>query len=82
LNPLDAGDGAQIPAWKKEDDDFVLTFRRPGSAGDITYVAEQSETTAPGSWVALPNSSSPPDYTFYAAPSTKRLFLRLRVIAP
>jgi alpha-tubulin suppressor-like RCC1 family protein len=82
LNP-NAPDAAALPAWQLSDDDYFLTFTRPPNVSGITYIAEQSTTLAPGSWTAIPNASTPPQYTYYVtAAAGMRRYLRLRVSAP
>ena len=82
LRPLQAGTSA-LPSWQLSDDDYVLRFTMPAGVAGITYIAEYSNDLTPASWNAIPNSSVPPNFTFYApAGIAQRLFLRVRVTAP
>jgi hypothetical protein len=78
-----APDAAALPPWSRSDDDYALRFTRPNDVSGISYAAEYSPSLEDGSWTALPNTSVPPDYEWYApAGLTGRLFLRVRVTAP
>lgn len=76
-------DSTSLPAWQLSDDDYILTFSRPANVRGITCVAECSTSLTSGSWTAIPNSSTPPQYAYYApAGIGQRLFLRMRVTVP
>lgn len=79
----DKPDAGELPAWRRKDDDFILTFAPPPETGGVSYIAEFSSTLATESWTEIPNSSSPPDYAFHiAARAGRRLYLRVRVTEP
>ncbi len=76
-------DAAFLPAWQTQDDDLVLTFVKPENAAELTCTAEYNTTLDPAGWTAIPNSTLPPLYTWYAPVGiSQRLFLRLKVSAP
>jgi uncharacterized delta-60 repeat protein len=81
LNP-NTPDAAALPAWEKDENDYVLTFTRPANASGITYVAEYSDSLNPGSWTAAANAGTGDNYVFYTTATGPRLYLRARVTAP
>jgi uncharacterized delta-60 repeat protein len=82
LDPLNT-DSASLPAWHRDDDDSILDFVSPAYVSGITCHVEQNTSLDPGGWTALPNSATPPHYTFdLPAEAGTRRFLRFRVTAP
>jgi uncharacterized delta-60 repeat protein len=81
LNP-NVPDATALPAWEKDDNDYVLTFTRPPSATGITYMAEYSDSLNPGSWTAAANAGTGDNYVFYTTATGPRLYLRVRVTGP
>ncbi|HWB04313.1 MAG TPA: hypothetical protein VG796_14890 [Verrucomicrobiales bacterium] len=82
LNP-NIPDAALLPQWRREDDDYLLSFSRPPGVSGISYVVEQNESLASGDWVAIPNVNAEPKFFFgLPAITTTRRFLRLRVTIP
>lgn len=74
----------QIPTPQMTGSDFVIAFTQPAGVTGITYGAEWSETLAPGSWTAVPDTgntaASPPQHIFRVFLGGKtKLFMRLRV---
>jgi hypothetical protein len=73
----------QIPRAQRSGDNFVITFTQPTNVSGVTYGAEWSTALLPGSWTSIPNSSTPPQYTFSVPiESRAKLYMRLKVSAP
>jgi hypothetical protein len=81
LNP-ETPDPAELPAWQKDEDTWTLTFTRPSDVSGITYVAESSDSLAPGSWTPAANAGTGNNFVFFTTSPGPRLYLRLRVIVP
>lgn len=82
LNPTQ-GVSRALPVPQVDGTNYVLSFTRPPSVSGVTYGAEWSATLAPGSWVSIPNTSTPPQHTFSVPLSgNNKVFVRLKVTTP
>jgi N-acetyl-anhydromuramyl-L-alanine amidase AmpD len=82
LNPKQ-NRGEVLPAAQRSGSNLVVTFIQPAAVGGITYGAEWSETLAPGSWTAVPDTGTLPQHRFSVPVGTRRgLYLRLKVTGP
>jgi hypothetical protein len=82
LNPRES-DAALFPAWQHLEGDCVLSFTQPVTVSGVTFVAEQSNTMAAGSWTEIADTGSPPQHLFLVPGAiSERKFLRVRVTVP
>jgi uncharacterized delta-60 repeat protein len=75
-------DASRLPAWEKDDNEYVLAFTRPANVSGVTYAAEYSTNLSPESWTPLVNLVASPAYVFAAPGAGPRLYLRVRVTMP
>jgi len=82
LNPTQ-GVSRALPVPQVNGSNYVLSFTRPPGVSGVSYGAEWSATLAPGSWVSIPNTSTPPQHTFSVPLSgNSKVFVRLKVTTP
>ncbi|MEI7733598.1 MAG: choice-of-anchor D domain-containing protein, partial [Verrucomicrobiota bacterium] len=82
LNPTLA-DSSQLPAGQMIGSNFVISFTQPSRVGGITYVAKCRTSLTSVSWVAVPDTGTPPQHIFSVPIGTNtQLFMRLGVTAP
>lgn len=81
LNP-NSPSTANLPQWVLDDETYVLTFTQPANVSGVTYTAEYNSTLTPGGWSAAGHAGQGNNHIFFAAATTPRMYLRLRVTAP